>query len=408
MTEGQIGSARAAIVTLSVEELEADPHGVFRRYRPVAPIIAMRDAGFIVLRDVDVEQLVRDPRLQAVGTQFVEMRGITEGTLHAGFDQSMLTANGAIHRRRRAPFSRTFAARMITDLRPYIKKVANELIDGWQQEGEVDLVARYAALIPARVISEVLGLPSEDIPHFTKLVYSVSRSLSFTFGPDDVPEMEAASAELQNYVRDLLEVRRREPRADFLSSVLAETDGKGELSPYEIIIQIATLIVGGTDTTRLAMAIQVGLLLQHRAQWDAICRDPTLIPGAVSESLRYEPSVASTARQTIEDIELDGHTLPGGQLVMLSTMSAMRDSAVYAQPDAFDIRRTDHRRPHLIFGGGPHRCLGEALAVAELEEGLAVISARLPRLRLSGDAPPHLAGHAGIRRIGEMRVHWPN
>ena len=102
----------------------------------------------------------------------------------------------------------------------------------------------------------------------------------------------------------------------------------------------------------------------------------------------------------------DGHILPAGKFAILSTMSAMRDERVYERPDAFDIRRTDHPRLHPVFGGGPHRCLGEALARAELEEGLLVLAARLPQLHLTGDGP-RLRGHSGIRRIGDMRVCWP-
>ncbi len=124
--------------------------------------------------------------------------------------------------------------------------------------------------------------------------------------------MEAAAGELQDYVTELARRRREAPGDDFLSSYLREADQKGELSPLEIIVQIVVLIIGGTDTTRVAMAAQVALLLQHREQWDALCHDPALIPGAVAEALRYEPSVASVSRITTEDIEMDGQILPGG------------------------------------------------------------------------------------------------
>ena len=402
-----VDASGAETVTLSIEELEADPHTVFRRHRATTPFVAHEAGGYMVLRSRDVEQLIKDPRLRSTETEYPKLRGIPEGALFDLFGEGMLTANDAVHRRRRSPFSRTFAARLIAELRPRIRKVAEELVDSWNGEDEIDLVDRYAALIPAQAISELLGLPKQDIPHFTKLVYSVSRVLSFTFTPDDLPEMEAAARELQNYVEDLLSSRRGAPGNDFLTAYLADAERKGELSPLEIIIQIVILIIGGTDTTRVAMAMQVALLLQHRDQWDAVCRDPALIPGAVFEALRYEPSVASVGRYAIEDIEIDGRILPSGQVVTLSTMSALRDEKVYEQPDVFNIHRTDHPRLHLVFGGGPHRCIGEALSRAELEEGLAVLTARIPHLRLA-DGPPKLQGHFGIRRIGEMRVTWPN
>jgi len=248
-------------------------------------------------------------------------------------------------------------------------------------------------------------LPKDDIPEFTSLVYQVTRILSFLFRPDELPELEDAARKLFGYVENTLNERRKRPREDFLSAFVASADAAEDLSPFEIITQIVTLIIGGTDTTRVAAAVQVALLLQDRAQWNEVCRDPALIPGAVTEALRYEPSVASLARIPLEDIEIDGRVLPAGQFLILSTMSAMRDEQLYARPDIFDIHRTDHPRLPLVFGGGPHRCLGEALARVELEEGLSVLASHVPQLELAGGSA-RVQGHSGIRRIGEMRVAW--
>jgi cytochrome P450 len=157
--------------------LESDPHGVFRQYRARAPVIATDRGATIVLRAADVEPLMRDPRVFASGTKLVEMQGVTSGALFDMFQFGMLTANGAEHRKRRSPFSRTFAAGMIAALRPEVRHGAGALIDEWQGAGEVDLVSRYAALLPARVISAILGLPTADIPHFTRLVYRAPRTI---------------------------------------------------------------------------------------------------------------------------------------------------------------------------------------------------------------------------------------
>jgi len=176
------------------------------------------------------------------------------------------------------------------------------------------------------------------------------------------------------------------------------------LGPEEILFQILQLIVGASDTTRVSSVIQTALLLQHRSQWQAVCRDPALVPAAVAESLRYEPSAANTARIAAEDIELQGVHIPAGSLVTLSTMSSMRDERAFIQPDTFDISRSDQMRVHPVFGFGAHRCIGEALARAELEEALAGLAARIPQLQL--DVPPTVSGHVGVRRIDQMRVSW--
>jgi cytochrome P450 len=357
-----------------------------------------------VLRHADIQRLGNDPRTAASETVHPELYGVTEGALFDTFEQGMLTANGAAHRRRRAPFSRSFAVRTMADLRPPIRRSSEELIESWYADGQVEFVGQFAAQLPARVIGDLLGLPRADIPSFTRLVYLVTRFLSYSILPDEIPESEAACQQLRDYVEKTLEDRRRAPRDDFLSDFLAKADAAGELSPLEIIFQIVQLIVGGTDTTRVAIVVQLALLLQHREQWDAVCRDPSLIPGAVAEAMRFEPSVASFVRITTEDIEVGGAVIPVGQLIILSTMSGARDEEAYERPDRFDIRRTDQPRLLPAFGAGAHRCIGEALARVELEESLAALAARIPHLQL--DQAPAIKGHSGIRRVDTMRLSW--
>lgn len=397
--------SRRIIPDVTLAELESAPHETLRRYRARAPLARRENGSYVILRAKDVVQLLTDERLRAAETDGIRSYGVPDGPIMDIFEYSMLTANGAVHRRRRAPFSRTFAVRMIENLRPHIRATAHRMIDDWPPSGEVDFVSHFAAAIPARLISEILGLPNRDIPRFSTLVYSVSRAFNSALRPGDIPDVQADAQELQHFVEALIETRRAIPVDDLLSAFLADADQRGELSPIEIVMQIVILIIAGTDTTRVAMAAQLALLLQHRAQWEAVCADPSLAPAAVTEAMRYEPSVGSTNRFTREAIDLDGYRLPAGKVVSLSTMSAMRDEAVYADPDRFDIHRTDPPRAHMIFGGGVHRCIGEALAKAELEEGLAALVERHPHLRLARGMQT-ISNFSGIRRIGEMWVRW--
>jgi cytochrome P450 len=190
-----------------------------------------------------------------------------------------------------------------------------------------------------------------------------------------------------------------------LTSYVHAVDEADVLSRVEALIQIVTVLLAGSDTTRAALTIQISLLLQNREQWEALREDSSLIPGAVLESLRYEPSVGSFPRYTLEDIEIDGCTVPRNVILSMSTLSAMRDPAVYRDPERFDITRTDHPRRPMVFGAGAHRCLGEMLALLELEETLAALSERLPKLELVRNAPS-VEGSGGIRRVGEMHVRW--
>ena len=144
-------------------------------------------------------------------------------------------------------------------------------------------------------------------------------------------------------------------------------------------------------------------LLAHPEQWRAFCADPDgLKKGVVAEGLRYQPIVSGIPRVAIEDMDIDGYRIPAGTPIAVSLLSALRDPEVYADPETFDITRTDHPRWHPIFGGGAHRCVGEALAKAEMEETLATIARLAPNTALVGEAPKLEPG--AIRQVSAMQV----
>jgi cytochrome P450 len=396
---------RAEPPTLSIAQLDEDPHGIFRRYRHLTPLLKRANAGYLAIRAADMEPLAFDPRTRQIETEQLAVRGIHSGALVELWSSSMLFSNGGEHRRRRAPMSRAFAFKLIEDMRPRIRAAAQQILEEHLPAGELDLLSDFASIIPARIIANVLGIPAEDVPHFTELVYSVSRSLSLSYAQSEIESMQESARQLMQYVDELLGARGAALSNEFVASYLKTVTEAGNLSAAEILSQIVTIIIAGSDTTRGAIAMQVALLLQHREQWQAVCADPSLIPGAVSESLRYEPVVGTIPRFTLEDIEIEDYLVPRNSILSLSTLSAMRDPGQYVEPDRFNIRRTDHPRRHWVFGLGVHRCLGEILARAELEESLAALVGLLPQLQLVGK-PPSLQGHGGIRRIDGMRVQW--
>ncbi len=390
--------------TMTLAELEADAHGTFRRYRQNHSVVRHEAGGYFVLRFADVDRLSKDSRLRSTETAFPRKLGLEQGAIFDAFDHSMLTANGDTHRRRRAPFTKLFAARAISEMRPHIRRTIEDVIDGIYDDGEMEFVETFASPIPARVIADLFGLAREDIPDFARDSYEATQILSFGLSPERIADIDKAGERLRDYIAKILDERRRSPRNDFLSAFLAAATEAGEMSPEEILYQIFLLVAAATDTTRMSIAAQTSLLLQHRQQWTEVCRDPSLVPAAVAEALRVEPSGSAATRLASEDIELDGTVIPAGELVTFSTMSAMRDEGVYDHPDAFNIHRTDTPRLHPVFGYGVHRCLGEALARVELEESLAAITARIPQMQMG--VPPAIIGHYGVRRVGEMRVSW--
>lgn len=390
---------------MSFADLNAAPHKLYRELRREFPFLQREDGAFLVLRAHDVQALVSDPRTRQIETELVRARGITSGPVIELVSNSLLFSNGDTHRRRRQPLSRSFAFRMMEGLRTKVRLLAEELLTLKLGDREMRLREDYAAVIPAITIAAILGIPRCDVPVFTAMAYRVSKILTTSWTQEDLPDIETAINELSAYVATLIDDRRKRPQGDFLSDYVASFDLAAELSAAEAVMQIVSVVLGGTDTTRAAIVIMVGLLLEQRGGlWQALRHRPAMVAAAVAESLRIEPAVASIPRLAFEDIDLDGHMIPEGSPVLLSTMSSLRDPDVFADPDHFKFTRPMGKW-HPVFGGGEHRCLGEALARVEMEEALAVLL-NLPLDPEIGDQKLRVHGHAGIRQVDELIVQW--
>ncbi|QEE43157.1 cytochrome P450 (plasmid) [Rhizobium sp. WL3] len=390
---------------LSFASLNAAPHEFYRELRPEFPFVQREDGAFLVLRANDVQALVSDPRTRQVETELARARGISGGPVMELISNSLLFSNGDTHRRRRQPLSRCFAFRMMDGLRPNVRSLAEELVTLKLCDGEMKLRDDYAAAIPAITIAGILGIPRCDVPLFTQLAYRVSKILTTSWTRDDLPDIEAAINELSSYISSIIDDRRKRPRPDFLSDYVANIDETAEMSALEAVMQIVSVVLGGTDTTRAAIVVMIGLLVDRQgSSWSSLRNQPQMVAAAVSESLRFEPSVASIPRLAIQDIHLDGYVIPRGSPVLLSTMSALRDPDVYVEPDNFNLMRPMGKW-HPVFGGGEHRCLGEALARIEMEEALAALLNSRLDLDL-GDQQLRVHGHAGIRQVDELLIRW--
>lgn len=392
------------IPTLSIADLDRDSHGIYRHYRNEIPFLLSELGSYLVLRADDISMLYGHASTRQVETELAALRGVTSGAIWDFFRYGMLTSNGDAHRRRRAPMSRAFAFKMMETLRPGIRSCVNEILDSVAGQSGMEVLENFAVLLPARTIATILGLPREDIPKFTRLVFRFSPVLTGSWLAKDVPELERAAVELRAYVEQIMASRRAEPRDDFLGLYLSSIQEDGGLSEEEAIAQLMVLIIGGSDTTRSALVIQLSLLLQHREQWQQLRENDGLLQSAVLECLRYEPAVGALPRFTTADIEIGGHILPANRPCTLVTMSALRDESWYPDPTRFDITRAQQKW-HPVFGGGAHRCLGEALAKIELEEALSVMLERFPDVRPANGFPT-VTGYAGIRRVEQFKVMW--
>ncbi|WP_375691544.1 cytochrome P450 [Pseudooceanicola sp. LIPI14-2-Ac024] len=383
--------------------LQADPHPRLAELRAHHPMVLIGENQFLILRADDVLRLLGDPATRQIeGPEYVALNRVPEGItrrFQAGF---FMFSNGAAHRRIRGLFATSFAHRPMRALRADIRATADRIVAELPRDGSFDFLEKMAGRVPAEMIATVLGLPVDQHRYFAGLVQVVTHAITPIYPHQHHDEIEDATEALFNFVAHHLELRRVRPGADLLSRLMAEWQSETAIPFDSLVFQIMGLVVAGSDTTRTGLARMVSLLLERPADWDRLRAEPDLVPGAVAEALRFDPPVGSVTLVAAASVRVADTVLPAGSVLTLSVMSALRDPALCADPDRFDLARADHPRPHPAFGLGPHRCLGEVLARIEMEESLSALLADAPGLTLT--LAPRMTGLGGLRQITPMRV----
>ncbi|WP_108660950.1 cytochrome P450 [Acuticoccus kandeliae] len=388
------------------EALAAAPHESFARLRVDHPVVTFGQGHYLVLRARDVLFLLTDARTRQVnGDEYASLNRMPDGITRRFQVDFFLFHDGDAHRARRGLFARRFAHRVMQDSRAIAGTIARRIVADLPRGETFDFVDRVAARVPAEMIAGILGLPAEETDRFTRWVYEVALAISPVYPHEHHEAIEAATGQLFDYVAGHLNARLAAPREDFLSALVRDWKDDPVIDFESLTFQVMGIIIGGSDTTRAAFAMLTALLLADRGQWEALLSDRALVAGAVSEALRFEPSVGTIPRVLTEPLAIGGVAMPAGSILRLSTMSAMRDPDLYSDPDRFDIRRTDHPQHHPVFGHGPHRCLGEMLSRIEMEESLAALLDAAPGIEM--EVAPRMLGFGGIRRITPMAVRLP-
>jgi cytochrome P450 len=294
--------------------------------------------------------------------------------------ENLLAKDGEDHRRLRRLVTKAFTPRIVEQLRPRIQQIADELIDQVEARGRMELVDDYAFPLPITVIAELLGIPVEDRERFR--VWS-SNAVMPAFTPEDRELARRRGDEFIAYLDDLFKQRRADPTDDLVSALVLTEDGGDTLSENELYGMVVLLIVAGHETTVSFIANAVLALLSNPEQLAELRADPTLMPSAVEELLRYDSPVERTiTRWVAADVELGGQSLRRGEFVVAVVGSANRDETQFDDAATLDLRR-EAAGKHVGFGRGPHYCLGAPLARLEAEIALETLLHRLPGLRLA-------------------------
>jgi cytochrome P450 len=377
-----------AIAAFELDLPVYDPTGLDRDERLDA-IYAARDAhwlaktplGFAVMRYEDAAAVLRDRRFHSALSLIPQMQGVAD----VEFEErrpSILSMEGDEHTRLRRLVNGAFTPAAADRLRPFMREVVGELLDAVADDGSCDFVAQVCQPYPIPIICELLGAPRGDSELFSRWATDIFKVFNQNLA-EDLPAIQAATAELEAYVHDLVERRRDQPGEDLLSVLIAVEEEGDRLSSDELIMLAEAVLMAGTDTTRNQLGCCVALFGAHPDQWRRFVERPDLAPRAVEECMRYLGAVAGTIRVAAEPIEYRDVLFPQGTIVSVALAGANRDEDVFADPDFLDIGREPGVQ-QMTFGFGIHRCLGAHLARAELQEALVILAERMPDLRLAG------------------------
>ena len=338
-----------------------------------------------VLRQREIERLLHEPRLRGVGLSLFDRMGVADGPLRDWYGALMFTNDGVAHDRLRRLVSKAFTPRAVERLRPLAAARVAERLAAVREAGRGDLVATFAGL-PMHVMCSLLGVPAAAVPEFVAWVDALSPVFLF-MEPAQIASATAAIDPLLAYLRRIVEARSQTPADDLMTSLLrAEHDGD-RLTRAETVTMVANLLVGGHDTTASQIGCTLLTLLSQPNALAALRSEPALLPALVSETIRFEPSIAGAPRTVFEPIEVCGTLRPAGSVVMCSFLTANRDPDVWQDADAFVPQRfASPNAPRLLsFGGGPHYCLGAALARMTLEEVVRGVGELAPTLSVDAD-----------------------
>jgi cytochrome P450 len=381
----------------------ADPHPALAALReggPVQRIDTSRGVPvWMVTRYDDVLAALSDPRLS---NDPHHARDLTEALRGDFLSRSMIGADPPAHTRLRRLVSKAFTARRVEGLRPRIQEITDALLDRITPRGRAELVGEFALPLPVTVIGELLGVPEADRDRFRTWT---DEMLDRPFDPrSDMALVTAARERMHGYLGDLVAAKRAEPADDLLTDLVQTTDEGERLDAQELLAMTFLLLIAGYVTTVSLIGNGTLALLRHPDQLDALRGDPSLVPSAVEELLRFDgPVNPGLTRFALEDLKIGGVTIPRGDMVLLSIAAADRDPARFPEPDRLDVGSADPG--HLAFGHGAHYCLGAPLARLEGQVAFAALLTRLPDLALAtGVDALRWSGGGVLRGLRELPV----
>jgi cytochrome P450 len=307
------------------------------------------------------------------------------------------------HRKYRKLLDPLFAPKQMALLEPQISAQVGELMDAFCDRGSCDFTNEFAVPLPSTIFLRLFGLPLSELPRLLEFNERTQRPDGAT-AAEHLAHRKANALDVYRYFAAVIDERRREKPSDDLLSKLLTTEVDGEYLSDEDVIDISFLmILAGLDTITDTLTCSFKFLAEHPAHRQRILDDPSVIPSAVEELLRWETPVMSIIRVAQSDAEIEGCPVRSGDFVLACLGSANTDEKEFEHPDEVMFERNPNR--HIAFGGGIHRCLGSHLARQELRVALREWHRRIPHYDLPADFVPQYSD--GLRSVRNLRLHFP-
>ncbi|WP_416984344.1 cytochrome P450 [Streptomyces sp. T028] len=367
----------------------ADPYPAYAELRERGRVIHYAPTDqWLVPHHADVSALLRDRRLgRTYQHRFThEDFGRTappaeHEPFHTLNDHGLLDLEAPDHTRIRRLVSKAFTPRTVERLTPYVRQLAGELVGRLVEAGGGDLLSEVAEPLPVAVIAEMLGIPEADRAPLRPWSADICGMYELNPSEDTAAKAVRASVEFSAYLRELIAARRKEPGDDLISGLIAAHDEGDRLTEQEMISTAVLLLNAGHEATVNATVNGWNALFHNPEQLAALRADHSLVPTAVEELMRYDTPLQLFERWVLDEIEIDGTTIPRGAEIAMLFGSANHDPEVFEHPERLDLTRTEN--PHISFSAGIHYCIGAPLARIELAASMTALLEKAPTLALA-------------------------
>ncbi|MEP5728514.1 MAG: cytochrome P450 [Sulfitobacter sp.] len=356
-----------------------------------------RSVRGVELLDYDLcREAIVDRRLGTGHPKLMDVLGLPEGRA-LDYKRASISCHNRGPRRRdlRLPVTKLMGPQASERFRNDIRHVITRVVDALPTETSVDLLTTLCDPIPSAVYCYWMGAPFEDAAYVARTSHTVQQV--HTRNPEHTTDIVRAFESLLDYVDERIRERRADMGDDLLSDLIRATDA-GQLSDSDLRNWVVKLAEANTDNSSHQIAITLIELASRPNVWARLAKDPSLVPAAVREVMRFHPRSISTSREVMEDMEIEGTALPKGTPVFANIGAAHWDARHYPKPEDFDIDRSA-QPPHLNFGGGIFSCVGRFAVTMEVEEVITLLARRHPNLKLENTGFSYSPLFTSVRQL---------